>query len=185
MRKILIILPALLLLNATLIAAQGKYFTKSGKIDFFSTTPAEDIKAVNKSVAVVLDAKTGDIQFSVLMKGFQFKKGLMQEHFNDSYVESDKFPLSEFKGQIINNSEINYNKNGSYSAKVKGKLTIHGETKEIETTGIIAVIDGKIGVNAVFNLVVADFKINIPAMLRDNISRTIKITVDCKLNALP
>ena len=101
MRKILIILPALLLLNATLIAAQGKYFTKSGKIDFFSTTPAEDIKAVNKSVAVVLDAKTGDIQFSVLMKGFQFKKGLMQEHFNDSYVESDKFPLSEFKWQLF------------------------------------------------------------------------------------
>ena len=96
-------------------------FYQQCKITFFSSTPAEDIKATNKSVAVVLDSKTGELQFSVLIKGFEFKKGLMQEHFNEKYAESHKFPLSEFKGQITNNSEIAYNKNGTYTSKVKGK----------------------------------------------------------------
>lgn len=185
MKRTAIILAAILFSSTSIVSAQGKFFTKSGKITFFSSTPAEDIKATNKSVAVVLDSKTGELQFSVLMKGFEFKKGLMQEHFNERYVESHKFPQSDFKGQIINNSEIPYNKNGNYTAKVKGKLTIHGVTKEIETTGTIAVKDGKIGANAVFNILVADYKISIPALVRDNIARTIKVTVDCLLNPLP
>ena len=132
--KGIFLLIAIFSLSITIVSGQGKYFTKSGKIDFFSTTPVEDIKALNKSVSAVLDVNTGNIQFSILMKGFQFKKGLMQEHFNDSYVESDKFPNSEFKGQIINNNEINYSKNGNNTAKVKGMLTIHGVTNEIETS---------------------------------------------------
>ena len=166
------------------VSAQGKYFSKSGKIDFFSGTPAEDIKALNKNVTTILDANTGNMQFTVLMKGFQFKKGLMQEHFNKEYVESDKFPQSEFKGQIVNNSEINYTKNGSNIANVKGMLTIHGITKEVETTGTLTVKDGKIGLNAVFNLLVADYKISVPAIVRENIAKKIKITVDCNLEPL-
>ena len=180
------ILLILILLNSmTLISAQGKFFTKSGKITFFSSTPAEDIKATNKSVAVVLDSKTGEIQFSVLMKGFEFKKGLMQEHFNERYMESHKFPMSEFKGQIINNNEISYSKNGIYPATVKGKLTIHGETKEMEAAGSITVKDGNISAYAIFNVLIADYKISIPSIVRDNISRTIKVTVDCQLLLLP
>ena len=180
------ILLAMLLFNGMiLISAQGKFFTKSGKITFFSSTKAEDINASNKSVAVVLDSKTGELQFSVLMKGFEFKKGLMQEHFNVQYVESQKFPLSEFKGQITDNSEINYNKNGNYTAKVKGKLTIHGETKEMEAAGSITVKDGYLTANAVFNVQIADYKISIPAIVRDKISKTIKVTVDCRLAPLP
>ena len=73
-------------------SAQGKYFTKTGKISFFSKTDLENIDAHNRSVSCVLDTKTGNLQFSVLMKGFEFKKALMQEHFNEDYVESDKYP---------------------------------------------------------------------------------------------
>ena len=179
------ILLVMLLFTITHISAQGKYFTKSGKIEFFSATPAEDIKALNKNVTTILDVNTGNMQFSVLMKAFQFKKGLMQEHFNKDYVESDKFPQAEFKGQIVNNSEVNYTKNGSNAAKVKGMLTIHGVTKEIETTGTLTVKDGKIGLNAVFNVLVADFKISVPAVVRENIAKKIKVTIDCNLEPLP
>ncbi|MDQ3845325.1 MAG: YceI family protein, partial [Bacteroidota bacterium] len=119
--------------------AQDRYFTKSGDITFFSKAPLEDIEAKNKSVTAVLDTRTGDLQFAVLMKGFEFKKALMQEHFNENYVESDKYPRSEFKGTLINNSEINYQKPGTYTAKVRGQLTIHGITRDIETTGSLKV----------------------------------------------
>lgn len=182
-RKILMI--AIFSLSMFNVSGQGKYFTKSGKIDFFSATLVEDIKATNKSVTALLDANTGNVHFSLLMKGFQFKKGLMQEHFNDSYMESNKFPKSEFKGQIINNIEINYSKNGSNTVKVKGMLTVHGVTKEIETTGILSVKDGKIAVNSVFHVLVADYNISIPAVVRDNIAKKIKVTIDCNLEALP
>src|SRR5687768_16802327 len=90
------------------LQAQDKFFTKSAKISFFSSASLEDIEAHNRSTQAVLDTKTGDIQFSLLMKGFEFRKALMQEHFNENFVESDKYPKAEFKGQVVNNSEINY-----------------------------------------------------------------------------
>ena len=91
------------------------------------------------------------------------------------------FPRSEFKGQITNYSEINYTTNGSYAAKVKGKLTIHGVTKDIETTGTVTVKDGKMTLTSSFNVLVADYKITIEKLYRDNIAKSIKITVDCTL----
>src|ERR1044071_5426615 len=90
-----------LLLVAFAVSAQDKFFTKNGKISFVSKGSVETIEAQHKSVTCVLDTKTGNIQFAVLMKGFEFKKALMQEHFNENYVESDKYPTSEFKGQIV------------------------------------------------------------------------------------
>ena len=169
---------------SSLTHAQEKFYTKSGKVSLYSSTSMETIEAVNKSSVVLLDTKTGDIQFALLMKGFEFKKALMQDHFNSDYVESDKYPKSEFKGQITNNSEINYNKDGTYPAKVNGKLTIHNETKDIEATGTIAVKDGKLQVNSVFNILLADYKITVPRIVRSNIDENIKITVDCGLEPL-
>jgi polyisoprenoid-binding protein YceI len=181
MKKLTIIITACLFLYSSMAKAQGKFYTKTGKISFFSTTSVEDIEAINKSVVALLDTKSGDLQFAVLMKGFEFKKALMQEHFNKDYVESDKFPKGEFKGQVSNNSEINYSTNGSYPAKAKGKLTIHGITKDIETSGTITVKDGKVMLNAVFNVLIADYNITVPKLYKDNISKSIKVTVDCPL----
>src|SRR5215217_2371857 len=86
------------LLTAMVFTQQGKYYTKTGTISFHSSASMENIDAVNKSVTVLLDAGTGDLQFAVLMKGFEFKKALMQEHFNKDYIESNKYPKAEFKG---------------------------------------------------------------------------------------
>lgn len=184
MKRLNVLITGFIFLCSFMVQAQGKFYTKSGKITFFSSTSMEDIEAINKSVVTLLDTKTGDIQFAALMKGFEFKKALMQEHFNKDYAESNKFPKAEFKGQVTNNSEINYSANGTYTAKVKGKLTVHGETKDIETTGTITVKDGKLTVNSVFNVLVADYKITIPKLYRDNISKSIKVTVDCVLTSL-
>jgi hypothetical protein len=96
-----------------------KNYTKAGYVRFYSTTPIENIEAINKSVVAVLDAQTGNIQVSVLMKGFEFEKALMQEHFNENYVESNKFP-TVFTGTITDFSKVAYAKDGMYSVKVKG-----------------------------------------------------------------
>jgi hypothetical protein len=166
------------------LQAQDKFFTKSGKITFFSKAPLESIEAHNKSVTCVLDTKTGNLQFAVLMKGFEFEKALMQEHFNENYVESHKFPKAEFKGQVVNSADINFSADGSYPAVVKGKLTIKGESKDVETTGTIQVKNGKMLANADFIIELADYKIEIPKLVKDNISKTVKISVDCSLDPL-
>lgn len=178
------IIGALVLLFSLQVNAQGKFYTKTGKISFYSRTAVENIDAVNKSVVALLDSKTGDLQFAALMKGFEFKKALMQEDFNRDYVESDKFPRAEFKGQITNNSEINYTTDGNYTAKVKGKLTIHGETRDIEVTGTITVKDGKIQARAAFNVQYADYKITIRQLYKDNISSTIRVSVETSLEPM-
>ena len=161
-----------------------RLFTKSGKIEFFSNAPLEDIEAKNKSVSAALDTKTGALQFLVLMKGFEFKKALMQEHFNEDYVESDKYPKAEFKGSITNNSEIDYAKPGTYTAKVSGKLTIHGVTKDVATTATLSVGSNQVEAKSVFNVLLSDYNIKIPAVVKDNISKTIRITVNTTLQPL-
>jgi YceI-like domain len=172
------------LLSMMLLRAQEKYYTKTGKVSFFSSTAVEDINAVNKSVVCLLNAMSGEIQFAVLVKGFEFKKALMQEHFNAEYLESDKFPKAEFKGQITNNGGINYKTNGTYPASVKGKLTIHGVTKDVESSGNITVKDGKLQAGATFNVMIDDYQITVPRLYKDNISKTIKVTVDCSLDPM-
>ena len=169
---------------AAIAQAQDRFYTKSAKIDFYSKAPLEDIEAKNKSAVCVLDTKTGALQFSVLMKGFEFENEEMQEHYNENYVESDKYPKSEFKGAIINNSEIKYNTPGTYTAKVKGMLTLHGVTKPVETTGTIKVTGSGLQANSTFSLQPTDYNIKIPAIAKDKIAKSLKIVVDAKLDQL-
>lgn len=184
MKKILIAF--LFLAVHVQLHAQDKFFTKTGKITFDATAASspEKIVGVNKSVTCVIDTKTGNLQFSVLMKGFQFERALMEEHFNENYVESTKFPKTEFKGTITNNADVNYSKDGSYSVKVKGKLTMHGETKDVQTDGKIVVKSGKIYATASFSAVLADYKVSIPSLVADKVARSAEITVDCALEPL-
>lgn len=184
MKKILFLIGIISLVSAA--SAQDKYFTKTGKIHFDATTPKspENVDAVNKSTICVVDTKTGNIQFSVLMKGFEFERALMQEHFNENYMESNKFPKAEFKGMISNNGTVGYSKDGVYPVTVKGKLTMHGETKDVETTGKLQIKNGKINANADFAVLLADYKITIPQLVADKVAATAKITVDCLLEPL-
>ena len=175
---------AVFLLPVAAMHAQGKYYTKTGKIQFLSVAPLEDIEAKNSTAAAVLDGKSGVIAFSVLMKGFEFDKALMQEHFNDHYVESDKYPKAEFRGTVVNNSAINYAKEGSYPARVKGRFTLHGVTKDMETSGTLKVERDAVRSTATFHLNLSDYNIRIPALVKDKVSNRVKIVVDCRLDAL-
>jgi len=161
--------------------AQNRYFTKSGKVDFYSKAPLEDIRATNNTVTAVLDMKTGAMQFSVPMRSFEFEKKLMQEHFNENYVESNKYPKADFKGSVVNNSAVDYKKDGTYNVNVKGKLTIHGVTKDVQAPGTIKVNGGKIDAASTFNIQLSDYNISIPSVVKDKVSNSIKISVDTKL----
>ena len=183
MKKYILLL-SFFLFAISFAQAQGKYFTKTGRITFYSSAPLEDIEAATKSAAAVLDAGSGALQFSVLMKSFEFKKALMQEHFNKDYVESDQFPTGDFKGSIVNNNEINYSKPGTYNANVKGKLTLHGSTKDVATTGTVIVEPDGLKTNSTFNVSLTDYGIKRPALVKNKLSNTIKISVECKLDAL-
>ncbi len=169
----------LLLIGLSFITeAQNRYFTRTGYIKFFSTSAVENIEAHNRQVTSFLDIKTGEMVFAVLMKSFEFEKALMQEHFNENYVESDKFPKSTFKGNITNLAEINFAKDGNYEAIVSGDLTIHGVTKPIKSKGTITVKAGNIIAKTVFPVTVADHDIKIPSLVRDNIAKVVEVSVD-------
>lgn len=183
LKKNLIALTAFLM-SVSLSFAQGKFYTKTGKIDFYSKAPLEEIDGKNKTAMAVLDSKSGAIQFAVQMKGFEFEKQLMEQHFNENYVESDSYPRSEFRGSIINNSEINYSKDGVYPAKIKGRLTIHGVTQDVEVPGTVKIGNGTIVASSTFNVLLSDYKISIPSIVKDKVSNSIKITVDCSLEPL-
>jgi polyisoprenoid-binding protein YceI len=166
------------------LLAQDKYFTKSGKIYFNASAKLEKVEATNRSVVAVMDTKTGAVQFAVMLKGFDFEKALMQEHFNENYVESDKYPKAEFAGKVTNNQEINYTRDGVYPVKVSGKLTLHGQTKEVSATGKITVKGGKIQLDSDFEVLLSDFKIDIPGLVKENISNNTRISVQCQLEPL-
>lgn len=165
-----------LMVVAVNIQAQ-KYYTREGKVSFFSEAPVEKIEAFNSKATSVMDVSTGKIEFAVLIKAFQFEKSLMQEHFNENYMESDKYPKATFKGDITNIGTIDLTKDGQYEVKVKGDLTIHGVTKTIEAPGKILVKEGQITATSSFEVMVADYEIEIPAIVRDNIARTVRIDI--------
>lgn len=164
--------------------SQDKYFTKTGKVYFNCSGGIEKVEATNHSTTCVLDTKTGVIQFAVLLKGFEFEKALMEEHFNENYVESDKYPRSEFRGNIVNNKDINYSKDGVYPAKVKGQLSIHGQTHEVLADGKITIKGGKIVANSDFKILLSDYKVEIPKIVADKISNNVNLSIDCALEPL-
>ncbi len=181
--KILIIL-ALIFIAANL-SGQGKYMTRSGYIWFYSQTPVEDIKAHNRQAACILNTETGEVAVTLLMKSFEFKKALMQEHFNENYVESDKFPKASFQGKVQDASPMDFSSPGEYEVPVSGSLTIHGVTNEIETEVTLNVKpDGPIKVKTMFLVKPADYDIEIPKVVRENIAKEIEVHVDVELKKM-
>ncbi len=178
-RLILVIATSLSVLSS---ATAQKFYTKNGLISFFSTTKMEDIKADNNQVLCVLNTQTGELQFSLLTKGFHFPKALMEEHFNENYIESTKFPKSIFKGLVTDITKVDFNKDASYPVNVKGDLTIHGVIKNITASGSIIIKGGKIIASSKFMAKLADYKILIPRAVKNNISESIEIAVNCNLD---
>ena len=170
----------LIFLSFFFTANAQKYITKNGYIGFFSHTPMEDVKADNNQVASVLDISTGEIVFQVLIKSFHFDRALMEEHFNENYMESDKIPKSSFKGKITNLSSVDFRKNGTYEVTVEGELTIHDVTNKISTKGTVEIVSGGINANSKFNIVPEDYKIDIPGLVREKIAKNMEVTVTMK-----
>ncbi len=162
------------------VSAQ-RYITKNGHIKFYSETPMETIEAFNKQVNSALDIETGDFVFKVLMKSFEFEKALMQEHFNENYVESDKYPNSTFKGKVLNIADYDFKSNNSYDVVVEGDLSMHGVTKKVTEKGTLTVSNNGIEGKAVFIVKPEDYKIKIPKTVVDNIAEELEVTVEVKL----
>lgn len=166
----------------TAFTAQAQvYKTSTGVIKFNSTTSAETIDATNSQVTAAMDAASGAVEFSVPINSFQFKKALMQKHFQENYMESSKYPKSTFKGTIQNNKAVNYQKDGTYNVTVKGKLTMHGVTKDVTIPGKVVVAGGKVSLKADFTVNLDDYNIKVPANNAAQINKNIKVSVDCTL----
>lgn len=167
-----------LLLIFPFSANAQRYMTKTGHIDFYSHTPLEDIKADNEQVASVIDLSTGEIVFQVLIKSFKFEKALMEEHFNENYLESDRYPRSTFRGKIIDPALSVLTREGKHDVTIEGDLNLHDVTRKITARGTIETGQGKLNATSKFNIKPADYNIEIPAVVRGNIAETIEVNVN-------
>ena len=165
--------------------AQDRYVSSKTHIKFFSTTPAEDIEANNYAAVSTIDPSTGAVVFSVPIQSFEFEKAMMQEHFNNEhFLESSVYPKSKFKATILNLDEIDFTKNGEYQAEIEGEMTIKDITNSLKESGTITVKDQILTVNAVFDLVLADYGItfNDSEMVSKKIAKSVEITVTAVYN---
>jgi len=181
MKKLIIIV---VFFSLVIEVSAQKYLTKNGHIKFYSETPVETIEAHNRQINSALDISTGDFVFKVLIKSFEFEKALMQEHFNENYMESEKFPNAMFKGKITNLTEIDFLKDGDYETMVEGELTIHGVTNKINEIGTFEISGEEIHGNSIFQISPADYKIKIPNTVIGNIAESIDVTVNIKLEKI-
>jgi polyisoprenoid-binding protein YceI len=182
--KFLVLTWLLVLVTIPVASAQSRIFTKTGTISFSAGTDVEDIEGENKSVTSVFDTGTGQIEFAVLMKGFEFKRALMQEHFNENYVESEKFPKAVFKGQVLDIVKVNLSKDGSYPVRITGVLELHGVKKQIEAKATFTVRGGAVAGASDFTITIGDFNIIIPNAVADKISPTVDVHVSCSYKPL-
>lgn len=173
---------AFVLLSTTGVLAQSKYMTRNGLIRFEAEGPIkDDIKAVNNQAGCILDVSLGDILFKIPIKSFVFKKALMQEHFNENYMESHKFPTAELKGKIEGFKPEVLQKSGVQQVMVSGKMTLHGVTRDIREPGTMEVKDGKILLRADFGVALADYGINIPKMVENKLAKVAQVNLSIDL----
>ena len=170
---------SLLLLSFSFISHAQLFTTRSASVSFYSSTPLEDIKAKSSDVESKLLSTTGQLTFMLLVKSFRFDNEMMEEHFNESYLESDKYPKADFKGSITNISSVNFNRDGVYPTTVQGNLTIHGVTKAVTTNGTIVIKNGKPTAKCTFPIKVRDYNIS-GKIIGKELAESIAITVDCR-----
>lgn len=175
MKKNKLFITLLLLVTSTCFYAQ-KYTTKTGNIKFEASVPAfEEVAGENKSVSAVLESSTGDIAVLALMKGFRFKVALMEEHFNENYVESDKFPKATFKGKI-ESFDVSKLTAEPKAFTITGDLTLHGKTKKVSDSAKISKSGNTITITGAFDVKPADFAIEIPSVVSKKVADKISVT---------
>ena len=169
-----IFLTAAMIFSFALLNAQI-YLGKTCEISFYSKGPIEDIAAINKSSKPIFNAANGEVAIKITIKGFEFDKKLMEEHFNEKYMESDKYPYATFGGKV--NEKIDYKKDGTNKVTVTGKLTMHGVEKERTVDGTVTVKGGEIIFDSKFMVALKDHKVEIPTLVAQNIAETVEVTV--------
>ena len=174
----LTLLPVLVFLIGSL-KGQETFVTRHGQISFFSKTPLENINAVNNEVSSAFNTTTGELGFAVLIKGFHFERALMEEHFNENYMESDDLPKAAFKGKLVNLPAGGLSKDGNYNITAEGDLTIHGVTKKVSLPGTITIKAGQPQIQSSFKVLPKDYNIKIPSLVADKIADAISVTVNC------
>ncbi len=171
MRRLLFITPLLFVLNAQ---AQ-KFTSEKGMISFFSDAAIEDIEAVNNMVGSLFNASTGDLVYIVKIKDFRFDKSLMREHFNEKYMETEKYPKSTFQGKVTG---FRANAPGEQHVRAMGKLSIHGVTRTVDIPGTLQFANGKTIIKSNFIVKLADYKITIPQIVWQNIAEEVEVKIE-------
>lgn len=167
---------SIFLLLICLHTSAQQYVGTNGKISFFSEAPMEDIKAINSKVSSVYDSNTNEIVFQLRIQDFIFPKKLMQEHFNENYLESDIYPSAIFIGRLVNISNS--------KATVQGDLTIHGKTNKIKVDGVIKQDEQRVNIEAEFMVKLEDYDIKIPRIVMYKIAERIDIKVNIELEVI-
>lgn len=155
------------------------YSTLAGNVSFFSVTPVENIEGRSQKALAVMSTEKREMAFSIPNTSFQFRNKLMEEHFNEKYMESEKYPNSTFKGKI--NESVDLTKDGDYPVTVTGKLNVHGVEKERTIGGNIIVKEGKLNLKSEFKVLLKDHNIEIPNLVMAKIAEEISVTVDAVL----
>jgi polyisoprenoid-binding protein YceI len=183
MKKFTLLVSSLILCCTAIKSQTGVYTLKETNVSFFSATPMENIEAKNKFVEGAIRTSDKLVQLKVHNIGFVFDKALMQEHFHENYMETEKFPHTLFKGNIV--EAVDWTKDGETAVTVKGKLTMHGVTKDVEIKGKITIAGGKMSIEAKFPVKIADYGIKVPSLVTKNIAETVDISISSKPELLP
>jgi hypothetical protein len=176
------LIPFLLLVSSVGVFGQGKFIAKNAYISFYSSTPMEDIFGESNEAVTILDSENGEIIFQGIMTTFHFKRALMEEHFNENYMESTKFPKTKFKGKIEGFTK-DMLKAPVANIKITGVLNVHGVDKTITVPGTLGLQDGKLVAGSKFKVIPEDYGITIPSLVRDKIGKEMEVTV--KVNYVP
>jgi len=177
----------LLLFGSYTLAAQQRYFTKSASIVFDADGPLDDVEKIHAkstTASCVVDVATGQMEWAVPIQSFRFENSLMEEHFNENYLESAKFPKATFKGTIQHPESVKWTTDGSYPVQVKGKLTIHGVTNDISTNGNILIKGAQIQASAAMKVALEDFRIKIPSVVGFKIAKEASVQIQASLETL-
>lgn len=181
--KRLLFLSVLTFCNLAFLNAQ-RFFSKDVHVNFSATASdsPEKIEASNPKAVCVIDDNSGAIELAVLVKSFHFERALMEEHFNENYMESLKFPKATFVGVVSDIKSVNLLKDGNYNVKVSGKLTLHGITKDVTTNAVVSVANGALSnAKASFSIKLSDFSIDIPGAVKDKVASDAKIEINTAL----
>ena len=160
------------------VDAQDKYISKNGYVKFFSSAPLEDIEAENNKVQSIVDLAANEVVISIPIQSFEFDKSLMKEHFNENYLESEKFPKATFKGKYDAGKQLAAKDIGTYTVAASGELTIHGITRPLLTKVTLSITESGVRAKTKFDIRIADFDIEIPRIVFKNIAEVVEVTAD-------